>query len=59
MNKTRIIKVKQCGVGNCPFCIPDAIKKSINYCGAFKTPRAIKSRVKTFPLICPLKEEVR
>jgi hypothetical protein len=57
MSKTRIIEVKRCGVGHCPLCIPNDTKKSINYCGAFKTPKAIEARVKTFPLICPLKEK--
>lgn len=56
---TRIIKVERCGVGYCPLCIPDSTRKSINYCHGFKTPRAIESRVKTFPLICPLKKEIK
>jgi hypothetical protein len=57
MNKTqhRIIEVKQCGVGHCPYCIPDSGSRSTNYCGAFKTPKKISSKLKTFPLICPLK----
>jgi hypothetical protein len=60
MNKTqtqtvRIIEVEHCGVGYCPYCIPDSSRKSINYCGAFDAPQEIESRVKTFPKICPLK----
>lgn len=55
MKQIRLIEVNQCGVGFCPYCIPDGTKESINYCGAFLKPRKIASRVKTFPRICPLK----
>jgi len=57
MKQPRVIIVTKCGIGFCPYCIPDDTRKSINYCGAFKKSVQIEARVKTFPLICPLKPQ--
>lgn len=55
MKQTRLIEINRCGVGFCPYCVPDFFRKSINYCTASKNDVQIEARVKTFPLICPLK----
>jgi hypothetical protein len=52
--KARYLRVERCGVGHCPQCIPDAYNMSYNWCHNFNNPQKISSKLKGFPVICPL-----
>ena len=55
----RIIEVEKCGIGFCPYCIPDSTNKAINYCAWYQEPKKISSNVKTFPIICELTKTIK
>ena len=50
----RYIEVKKCGPENCPYCMPDPFRSTINHCYALYTTPTLNSKIKTFPKFCPL-----
>ena len=51
----KVIEVEKCGIGECPWCVPDDTRANINRCGAYANHQPeISADLKTFPHLCPL-----